>query len=173
MCSPSAALMGSMQLATSMSAQESQYRMSGIQRGATTSIANDALATDQAILLRKAEEAKTAKVQALLDSNMQAKEMKAIANVQAGESYVSGVSVEAIRDNISRQQGTATVRTDNDYDSLMSTIKDNHDKSLMNFRARMMNLPIVSSPNLLATALNIGAKNVPDSAMEKYDALFD
>ena len=172
MCSPSAAILGSMQLATSMSAQESQYRMSGIQREANTQMAGDAYAMDKASLLRKADEVGEASAQRQFDTNVRKMEMAALANVMSGESNVEGVSVDAVKNNIERQAGKISVREQKTLDSQMDTIRDEHEASVQRMVARMNGLPPVQSPNLLTTALTIGAQNVSDDQMGEFDSWF-
>lgn len=166
-------ILGGMQLGSSMSAQESKYRMSGIQREANTEMATSALELEQAQLLRSADEVGKASAERQFDTQVRGMEMAALAKVMAGESHVEGVSVEAVMNDIKRQEGKITVREQNSLESKIASIKDQNTASVQRMVARMNGLPPVAAPNLLTTALTIGAQNVSDQNMADFDNWFD
>ena len=173
MCSPTAAVTSGLQIGSQYSASESQYRMTGIRNAALTASATDALALDQKILLRQAKEQGDKFSQRSFDIAVRSMELASDAKVAAGEAGVSGQSVDAQQRKIKFQEGQINTRSKKSYESVIDSIYDNNTKAVQTMVARMNNLPVASQPNLLATALSVGANSMTGTAAESFDNWFN
>jgi hypothetical protein len=100
-------------------------------------------------------------------------EMASQATVSAGEGNVSGNSVRAQQRAIKFKEGEIKTRDDKSYESIMASIRDQNTKAINRMVTRMNSLPTPQTPNLLATAINIGANNMTGQAAESFDGWFE
>ena len=115
--------------------------------------ADAAFASDKEIIDRRREEEKDAAAQASVDVYRDAMEKKATANASAGESAVSGITVEAVLNQIAFQEGTVQTRNDGTYNNTINALEDDRTKSYNNLVSRYNNQGYVTQPNFLGTAL--------------------
>jgi len=173
MCTPTAAVSSGLQIGSAYAQGQANARMTGIRNQAATASATSALAIDQAILLRQTREQADRFSQRSVDRGRAAMEMASQATVSAGEGNVSGNSVRAQQRAIKFKEGEIKTRDDKSYESVMASIRDQNTKAINRMVARMNSLPTPQTPNLLATAINIGAGNMTGQAAESFDGWFE
>ena len=166
MCSPEQGAMAGLQLGSSFMAQQGAADLQERQNRAATRGALQALETDREIVKRGIEEAREAKGQSDFDRKRQAMEVQASVNVSAAEGGAEGVSVDRIRNNISRQEGEVSVRSGKTYKSSLAAVGDRYDKSVANMVSRIQGLPPVVKPNLLASAISVAAPFVASGELD-------
>ena len=173
MCTPTAAVTSGLQIGSAYAQSQANYRMTGLRNQIATANAQSALDIDQAILLRQTREQADKFSQRSVDRGRAAMEMASQATVMAGEGNVSGNSVRAQQRAIKFKEGEIKTRDDKSYESVMASIRDQNTKAINRMVARMNSLPTPQTPNLLATAINIGAGNMTGSAAEAFDNWFE
>ena len=169
MCSPTQGAMAGAQLGTSYMAQQGAADMQEFRNKAATKSAKAALRQDQEILIRRTQEEREAFAQSNFDRQRRAMEIKATANVAAGEAGVGdSISTDRILSNIDRQSGEIGVRSKKSFESTLASIEDAGDKAVANMVNRIQGLPPVTQPNLLASALNVASPYVASGSFDEY-----
>jgi hypothetical protein len=171
MCSPTQAAMSGLQMGSSYMAQKGAADMQEFRNEAATKSANAALRQDNEILIRRTQEEREAFAQSNFDRQRRAMEIKATANVAAGEAGVAdGISTDRIMANVDRQSGEIGVRGKKSFESSLESIGDTYDKSVANMVSRIQGLPPVNQPNPLALAFSSFSPMVTDEMVAKSDA---
>ena len=173
MCTPTAMITSGMQIGSSYAQGQANARMTGLRNQAATASATSALAIDQAILLRQTSEQADKFSQRSVDRGRAAMKMASTATVMAGEGNDSGNSVRAQQRAIKFKEGEIKTRDDKSYESVMASIRDQNTKAINRMVSRMNSLPTPQTPNLLATAINVGASNMTGAAAESFDGWFN
>ena len=168
MCSPTQGAMAGAQLGTSYMAERGAAEMQEFRNKTATKSAKAALRQDQEILIRRTQEERENFAQSNFDRKRREMEIKATANVAAGEDGVGGISVERVLSNVERQSGEVGVRSKKTFGRTLDSLEDASDKAISNMVSRIQGLPPVTQPNLLATALNVAAPYVASGSFDEY-----
>ena len=158
MCEPTTMVM--MQVASGMMTYMAAQDAADAQTKQNQAYANDAQASherEMKMLDRRMEEEKTASVQAEQDVIADAREKKATAIASAGESGVSGISVEALLNEVDYQEGTILTRNLGSTKNKLASLTDDKEKSYATMVSRFNSLKPVTQPSFLGTALEVGA----------------
>ena len=157
--------MAGLQFGSQLGAAYGQYNIQKLQNRLASEAAQESYAFTQDLLIRRSEEEARAYSQSKVDLQRRAMEAEASANVAAGEAGVSGISVEAIQRNISRQADKIALRQKQSYQSRQASIDDQNTQALNQMVARMQGLPPATQPNILAMATKSFAPLLVDSDM--------
>ena len=166
--SPAMGMMMVGQLASSYLAQQNAADLQKIRNDAAEKSEKAALRQDQAILIRRTQEERENFAQSNFDRQRRAMEIKATANVAAGEAGVGGIAVDRLLDNVDRQSGEVGVRSKKNFSRTLASLEDAGDKAVANMVNRIQGLPPVTQPNLLATAFNVATPYVASGAFDEY-----
>tara|TARA_R110002153_G_scaffold168286_2_gene321026 strand:+ start:3325 stop:3867 length:543 start_codon:yes stop_codon:yes gene_type:complete len=126
------------------------------QNAAIAKNAEEAYDQDMDILQRRGEEEKRASVQADQDVIRDARKKEATQIVGAGESGVSGLSVDSVLSEIAFQEGTVTSRNLGQTKNVLHRLHDDKTKAYSTMVARHNALSPVAQPSFLGTALEVG-----------------
>ena len=127
------------------------------QNAAIAKNAQEAYNQDMDILQRRGEEEKIASVQADQDVIRDARKKEATQIVGAGESGVSGLSVDSVLSEIAFQEGTVTSRNLGQTKNVLHKLHDDKTKAYTTMVSRYNSLKPVAQPSFLGTALEVGA----------------
>lgn len=158
-----AAGMAGLQFGSQVGAAYGQYEMQQLQNEYAKESALAAINLDREILIRRSNEEARAYVQSGMDLQRRSMEAEASANVAAGEAGVAGISVDRIKNNIRRQEGTIRSRQKQSFDSRMDNIDDQFTRAAQQMVSRMQSLTPPAQPNLLAMAAQSFGPMLADS----------
>lgn len=147
----SGALAG-LQFGSQLGAAYGQYNIQKLQNKFASEAAQESYDFTQDLLIKRTEEEARAYTQSVNDRQLRAMELESQANVIAGEAGVAGISVDAIHNNIKRQEGQVATRQKQSFDSRMDAIEAQNAQALSSMVARMQGLTPPSEPNFLAIA---------------------
>jgi hypothetical protein len=173
-----AGAMAGLQFGSQLGAGYSAYEMQKLQNKYAEEAAQESYAFTQDLLIKRTEEETRAYTQSINDRQIRAMELESQANVIAGEAGVAGISVDAIHNNIKRQEGQIATRQKQSFDSRMDAIEAQNVQALSSMVARMQGLTPPSQPNILAMAASSAAPFLMDSEMagdfdKWWEGLFD
>ena len=157
MCDPTTMVI--MQVASGfVTYQQMQQQANAEERRNARIAANAEKAYDEQILriARREEEEKIASVQAEQDIFQDARKKKATAIAASSESGVSGISTDAILEEVAYQEGTVVARNVTSTKNTMAALADDRTKAYTNMEARFAGLSPVAQPSFLGTALEVG-----------------
>tara|TARA_S200002703_G_scaffold148789_1_gene145800 strand:+ start:1717 stop:2229 length:513 start_codon:yes stop_codon:yes gene_type:complete len=146
MCDPVTAIAA----ITSVIEYQSQVSMANAQKSA----ADNAYALTNAQLHRRAQEEAIASGEASADTVKEAMIKRAEVNVSAGESGLAGISVAALLNEVSFEEGTILSRNERTLENRMLALQD-EDLAAQGIRTqRYLNAP---NPNIASVGLDIGS----------------
>jgi hypothetical protein len=144
----SAALSGA-QLGLGISATQNEAKMAELKGKNLTDSAKENFRINSKILLRKADEQERAFVQSSMDTQVEAMEAESAQMVAAGESGVSGNSVEGVLNDIKRQKGKIDVRNKVTYANVIEGIKNTHTQQIHQMISAINGIPAIPTPDYL------------------------
>jgi len=173
-----AGAMAGLSFGTQVAAGYTAYEIQKLQNKFASEAAQESYNFTQDLLIKRTEEESRAYTQSVNDRQLRAMELESQANVIAGEAGVSGISVDAIHNNIKRQEGQIATRQKQSFNSRMDAIEAQNAQALSSMVARMQSLTPPSQPNILAMAASSAAPFLMDSEMAGdfdswWEGLFD
>ncbi len=146
MCDPVTAIAA----ASSIMNYQAQQQMAEQQRNA----ADWAYYNTRNQLVRRAEEEAVASGEASADTVKEAMKKRAELNVMAGESGLAGISVAALLNEVSMEEGTILARNQNTLENRLQSLNDQELGARATRQQRYLNAP---NPSIASVGLDIGS----------------
>ena len=149
MCDPVTAIAA----ASSIMNYQAQQQMANAQRQA----ADYAYQNTRNQLIRRAEEEAVASGEASADTVKEAMKKRAEVNVQAGESGLAGISIAALLNEVSFEEGTILSRNQNTLENRLQALNDQELGARAARQQRYLNAP---NPSIASVGLDIAGAYV-------------
>ena len=146
MCSPTVAIAAISSVVSYVGQQQ--------QAKAQRSAADYAYQNTRAQLLRRANEEAVATGEASADTVKEAMKRRAEVNVQAGESGLAGVSIGALLNEVSMEEGTILSRNENTFENRLAALNDQEMGARALRQQRYLDAP---NPSIAKVGLDIGS----------------